>query len=66
MPRSTRNKMRHQAAQAAKCQDKAMEHLKALSDMAEDRSDVVNTLMPSIVTMLDGVKKNLIMFREKL
>ena len=66
MPRSTRNKVRFQIERAAECQDRAIEHLKNATDMADSGSTPINKQMPDLVKMLMSVKGVLLKFRSEL
>lgn len=64
--RSTRQKIRDQAAKMIKsCEDIAF-HMKNLSDLADRRSKVINNYIPMLITLQDEFLKALMLFSAEL
>lgn len=64
--RTTRNKIRYHAQQAAKDCDSIQVHLKTVTELSEGRNEVINEHMPNMVTIVEGLKQMLTLFRQEL
>lgn len=64
--RSTRNKLRHQIERVLNDLDRCLGHLKFLSDLSEGQSDYIETHLPGLVFMVEGIKSVMKKFREGL
>jgi len=54
--RSTRNKIQWQAGKIQDQLDRCLLHLKAIDEMGEGKSEVINTWVPHLVSTFDSVK----------
>lgn len=64
--RSTRNKLRHQAAKAINDCDRILNHLQMLDDMANGESPYINKHMPDLVALVSHMANVLGRFRDGL
>lgn len=55
--RTTRNKIRLQAQNAMNCLVKAQSHMTQLAALADERSDIINDTLPSILAATEIVVK---------